>query len=178
MRKIIYLFIFFTSLSFSQGAEFKFNINGFTDFIVTPVEGKSAEELYKKTVDWIVVNYKNPKKSILEQTENKFIKLEGFSNKLLLFNNSGKNYYDAKYQIEISFKDGKYKFDVILVNLLNTKSKPEMELNDMSEYYKKDGDLKTSYKYFPDNFALFFNELNTDLKKYILDLEETKKNDW
>ncbi len=178
MRKIIYLLILVSSFSFSQGAEFKFSVNGFTDFVVTPVEGKSATELYKKTIDWILTTYKNPKKANLEQIENKFIRIEGFADKLLLFNNSGKNFYDAKYQIEISFKDGKYKFDVISVNLLNTKSKPEMELNDMSEYYKKDGGLKTSYKYFPDNFAQFFNNLNNDLKKYILNLEETKKNDW
>ncbi len=178
MRKIIYFIVLLSTISFAQGTEFKFTINGFTDYVVTPIQGKSAEELYKKTLEWILITYKNPKKVIVKQADNDFITIESFSNKLLLFNTNGKNYYDAKYQIEISFKDGKYKFDVISVNLLNSKNKSDMDLKDLSEYYKKDGSLKTSYKYFPDNFAQFYNDLNNNLKDYLLDLTIDKKNDW
>jgi hypothetical protein len=54
MRKIILTSsLLMTILGFSQETEFKFTKDGFTDYVVTPVENKTAAELYKKTIDWV-----------------------------------------------------------------------------------------------------------------------------
>ena len=144
MKKIIYFLlatISISNLSFSQETEFKFDKEGFTDFVVTQCEGKTQVELYKKALDWVSVTYKNPKEVIKAQIENDYIRIEGSSNSLICLNILGKKYNNATYQIEISFKDGKYKFDVTSVNLLGTNSEPKMELQNMNEYYKSNGEI-------------------------------------
>ena len=91
----------------------------------------------------------------------------------------GKKYYDADYTIEISLKDGKYKFDVISVNLLGTNSDPKMELSNMNEYYKSNGQIKSNYKYFPEVFPAYFNQLNKELFDFISSENiPSKKSDW
>lgn len=178
MKKILFALLI-SGFCFAQETEFSFTKNGFTDYVVREVAGKTKEELYKKAIDWVSVTYKNPKEVLKAQIENEYIRITGFSSNLLLFNAMGKRYYDADYTIEISFKEGKYKFDVISVNLLGTNSEPKMELSDMSEYYKSNGQIKSNYKYFPDNFANFFNNLNKDLFEFLSsDNIPSKKNDW
>ena len=78
MKKILLLVLLtFSTLSFGQETEFKFTKNGFTDFVVTTIENKTQQELYKKTLDWIQVTYKNPKEVLLAQIENDYIRFEG-----------------------------------------------------------------------------------------------------
>lgn len=180
MKKIILLLaMFFSLLGFSQETEFKFTKDGFTDFVIIPVENKNQSELYKKAIDWVAVTFKNPKEVIKVQIENDYIRIEGFSKELLCFNSMGKAFYDANYLIEISFKDGKYKFDVLSITLLNTKSDPNVQLTNMNEYYKENGAIKGTYKYFPEIIPTYFNKLNTELKEFLLsDNIPSKKNDW
>lgn len=178
MKKII-VALLFGFLGFAQETEFKFSKEGFTDFVVTEVPGKTQSELYKKAIDWVAVTYKNPKEVIKAQIENDYIRITGFSDNLLLFNAMGKKYYSSDYTIEISFKDGKYKFDVTSVNLLGTNSEPKMELQNMDEYYKSNGQIKSTYKYFPDTFPKFFNDLNKELEAFLKsDSIPSKKSDW
>ena len=112
MKKIV-LALLIGFCGFAQETEFKFSKEGFTDFVVTEVPGKTQSELYKKAIDWVAVTYKNPKEVIKAQIENDYIRITGVSDNLLLFNAMGKKYYSADYTIEISFKDGKYKFEVL-----------------------------------------------------------------
>ena len=178
MKKIVLALLIGFS-GFAQETEFKFSKEGFTDYVVTEVPGKTQSELYKKAIDWVAVTYKNPKEVIKAQIENDYIRITGVSDNLLLFNAMGKKYYSADYTIEISFKDGKYKFDVTSVNLLGTNSEPKMELQNMNEYYKSNGEIKSTYKYFPDTFPKFFNDLNKELEAFLKsDAIPSKKNDW
>ena len=102
MKKYILLFFLFsTIIGFAQETEFKFSKKGFTDFVVVECENKTQSELYKKTLDWVAVNYNTPSDVIKGQIENDYIRIEGFSKDLVA--------NGTRYQIEISFKDGKYK---------------------------------------------------------------------
>lgn len=160
-----------------------------TDFVVTQVEGKTATEIYKKAIEWIKVTYKNPDKVILSTIENEYIRFEGSSNAFYSVTTIlGKTYYPAKYQIEINIKDGKYKFDLIAMEILTPASQVssggwganalfnsnlKKEFLDKS-FYKKDG---TPNKFFKDaiiDVPTYFNELN---KSLIQTIRSTVKKD-
>ena len=72
-----YLLLLFVSINIYSQTEFKFDKDGFTDFIVGECEGKSQSELYKKAIEWISINYKNPKEVIKATIENDYIRIEG-----------------------------------------------------------------------------------------------------
>lgn len=179
MKKLFLLLLLASNFIWGQETEFKFSKERFTDYVVIDCPGKTQAELYKKAVEWVMVNYKNPNEVLKAKIENDYFRINGFSRNLLCFNGMGKTFYDAEYQIEVSFKDGKYKFDVVAVSLLNTKSDPKIELQNMSEYYKEDGKIRGTYKYFPEVFPVFFNDLNKSLKDFIISGGvDSKKSDW
>lgn len=178
MKKLFYAIILFTSLGFSQSKEFIFTPEGITDFLVIDVPGKTAAQLYSQTINWINTYYSNPESVIKGKIENDYIRFVGTSSDIIVLNSMGKSNYSGKYQIEVSFQDNKYKFDVISLDLLNTQSDPVMTMTDMSVYYKKDGKLKGIYKYYPDSFTSFFNDLNKKLFDYLSENSIKIKKDW
>lgn len=181
MKKIIYLLlatITISNSSFCQETEFKFKIEGFTNFVVTQCEGKTQAELYKKALDWVSVTYKNPKEVIKAQIENEYIRIEGSSKDIICMNAMGKNYFDAKYQIEISFKDGKYKFDIIEIEQFAANQWRNLNLTDLSVFFDKNGNIKNMYKCFPETLTNYFNQLNLNLNNFLNNKESTKKNEW
>ncbi|WKL47634.1 DUF4468 domain-containing protein [Flavobacterium pectinovorum] len=193
MRKLLLLMIFASNIINAQETEFTFDSNkGMTDFIVVPVEGKTAPEIYKKIIEWIKVTYKNPDKVILSTIENEYIRFEGSSETLYAVNITmlGKTYYNSKYQIEISIKDNKYKFDLIGMQNYYPKSQysaggwtdniifnTNTEKEGLSTFYKKSGDLKSMWKYLPE-VPTYFNDLNKSMFDYIKNLTAKKNNDW
>jgi hypothetical protein len=175
MKKILLgLLILFGFYSNAQETEFTFTAEkGMTDFIVTPVVSKTAPEIYKKVIEWLKINYKNPNEVILSTIENEYIRFEGVSD-------ISKS--KSKYQIEISIKDGKYKFDLISLQVyvgpnqmgtpvgwnnyyvnFNTNSTKESREN----MYKNDGSYKSWCKNTPE-IPAFFNELNKSLSESIV----------
>lgn len=185
MKKLLILLLFISITSSAQETEFTFNSErGMTDFIVTPVEGKTAPEIYKKIIEWIKVTYKNPDKVILSTIENEYVRFEGSSETLYALNIFGKkNYQNVKYEIEISIKDNKYKFDLVGfqifsetigwtqfdVFIVNT-SKKGIEF-----FYKTDGSLRNAFKYLPE-VPIYFNDLNKSLSESFS--TTVKKSDW
>jgi hypothetical protein len=184
MKKLLFILLSISvSVATAQEAEFTFNNErGMTDFIVTPVEGKSAIEIYKKIIDWIKVTYKNPNEVILSTIENEYVRFEGISDI---------STFKCKYQIEISIKEGKYKFDLIglqvyvgpnqsgvpvgwndfkAVNFIKNSTKESLE-----NMYKKDGTYRAWCKYTPD-IPTYFNNLNKSLSESIV--STVKKSDW
>ena len=183
MKQIVYLLLATISIlnfSFSQETEFKFDKEVFTDFVVTQCEGKTQAELYKKALNWVSVTYKNPKEVIKAQIENDYIRIEGASKDLVCFNILGnKSCNTSKYTIEISFKDGKYKFDLLgNIQYLYEGGWAEVRLDKTNLYYNKKGEIRSNYKYFPE-IANYLNSLNIELKDFLLsDQIPSKKSDW
>jgi hypothetical protein len=159
---ILFLSLSISLYGYSQETVFKFTKDGFTDFIVSNCENKTQSEIYKKTIDWISLNYKNPKEVIQSQIENEFIRFEGVSDDLVCANGMKKMCYTSKYLIEISIKEGRYKFDVISIKQLGNGNWYDVEINNLEKYYNKNGEPKTVYKYYP-NIADFFNSINKSL---------------
>jgi len=93
---------------------FYFTPDGLTDYVIMNVPSKSAVDLYKKTIEWVAVTYKSPKDVILSQIENEYIRIEGVDKAMWAIKMLGlSDNVMCRYQIEISFKDNKYKFDVL-----------------------------------------------------------------
>lgn len=191
MKKLQLLFLFLTGIMSAQETQFTFdNTKGMTDFIVVNVESKSATEIYKKVIEWIKVTYKNPDKVILSTIENEYVRFEGSSSAVYPVNVPlmGKSYLESKYQIEISIKEGKYKFDVIGMENYNSPSQysrggwiPNTVFNGNSDkefldkiIYKKDGTLRSYYKFIND-VPEYFNDLNKSLVESVT--ATVKKND-
>lgn len=191
MKKLQLLFLFLSGIMSAQETKFTFdNSKGMTDFIVVNIESKSATEIYKKVIEWIKVTYKNPDKVILSTIENEYVRFEGSSSAVYPVNVPlmGKSYQDTKYQIEISIKDGKYKFDLIgMENYIspsqysrggwtpNTLFDKNVDKEYLDKFiYKKDGTIRSYYKYIND-VPVYFNDLNKSLVESITAI--VKKND-
>jgi hypothetical protein len=187
MKKILLAFLFITGLTNAQETDFKFTKEGFTDYAVGTVPNKKASEMYKKALDWVSVTYKNPKEVIKAQIENDYIRIEGGKSNMLCVKSLGITLCnDARYQIEISFKDEKYKFDVIKLEQYTAPSKysvtsgwSEVSLADTKAYFKENGDIRNLFKLYPEAFENSFNSLNTSLKEFLIsDTIPSKKTDW
>ena len=184
MKKIALGFFMVLSLySNAQETEFTFTADkGMTDFIVTSVEGKTAPDIYKKVIDWIKVTYKNPSDVMLSTIENEYVRFEGITNEI--------DNKKSKYQIEITIKDGKYKFDLISLlyydrtiqmgtpvgwnnyygNFISNSSKESSK-----DKYKKDGSYKVWWRNTPVEVPAYFNNLNKSLSESII--STVKKSD-
>lgn len=164
-----------------------------TDFLVISCEGKTKEELYKKTIEWISKTYNKPSEVIKSQVENDYIRFQGIS----------KNEYcrkpmvliceDLRYEIEISVKDGKYKFDVVSLESAITDKKYDLaglassrttgwsnaEIKKGWTNFKSNGEVRDQYKDTMPKVARYINALNKSLHDYIYNQNETaKSNDW
>lgn len=173
MKKIVLgLLILLSFYSNAQETEFTFTADkGMTDFIVTPVEGKTAPEIYKKVIDWIKITYKNPDKVILSTIENEYVRFQGMGNTGLLkfYRWGGVFTPDNRFTIEISIKDGKYKFDLIDFEGYNGTywSPVECFLLINEKCYNNKSEFKKDYKFYieiPD----YFNKLNLNIKESVL----------
>jgi hypothetical protein len=185
MTKIIYILLVtvsITNLSFSQENKFTLTKEGLTDFIVTPVENKTAIQIYNKTIEWISKTYKDPKEVIKAEIINDYIRIEAVSNSLICINAAGSKICNpTTYMIEISVKDGKYKFDVLDLSQFSTQSNSwflfKFDAEQMKTAYDKKGELKKYCIYYPE-IPEYFNSLNESLKNFILEKNSTTKKDW
>ncbi|WP_233881834.1 DUF4468 domain-containing protein [Tenacibaculum piscium] len=154
---------------------FEYNQLGLTDYVVTNIDSVSQEQLFERTINWIKETYKNPEKVIKTKIGNEKVRIEGFQdnticNKIFLSTFC----YGAKYTIEISVKDGKYKFDPtnLTYRIPYTKSGPEPSVNNISfnsgqVFYNRKGRLKSVSNSVPRSIEDLFNSLNLSLKNYV-----------
>ncbi len=189
MKKTLFLFILFSGLVFGQSStEFALSKDGITDYVVVEVPENTKEDLYRKTIEWVNRTFDTPKEVIKGQIENDYIRIEGIKKGMFLLYFMGKQSSDdGRYQIEISFKDNKYKFAVIGIEQYIEPSqynpvrgwKTIDFVKNNNFYFEKDGTLKKKYNGYqkiPD----YFNSLNNSLKEYIINgkTDGSKKDDW
>lgn len=174
MKKLI-LFILITTLGYAQETKFTFKKEGLTDYVVTEVPG-TQNEIYSKAINWIKENYKNPEEVIKMSIENEKVRFQGLKSNFNCMKAMGSTMCsDAIYTIEVSFKDGKYKFDAVELVITSGGKSFTPDLNDLSIYYKKNGELPKSSESVPASYENLFNDLNESLKQYV---SGTKKSDW
>ncbi len=157
---------------------------GLSPFIVVKAEGKTKEELYKKTIEWINKSYNKPSEVIKAQVENDYIRFQGVSKDKYCFTNIFTMCSDIRYEIEVSFKDGKYKFEVLKLEdyYKDTKgfgSWSEVKYKDSWTHFKNTGEVRKMYADNVKQITAFFDELSKNLYDYIYNQNETaKSNDW
>lgn len=175
MKKIILSFsFFFFSFCYSQQDSFVMNDKEFTDYVVLSFPDKTAKELYTETIKWINKTYKKPDEVILGKIEDQYLRFEGskspFACKKILGSYTCE---DGRYQIEVSFKDQKVKFDVIKIETyrkydgFNAPGWEDFNMSDTSFYYKN-GKIRSMYKSYPESFTKNINEIKDSLINYII----------
>lgn len=162
--KIVLLMTFLVSTSFAQDAEFKFSKEGLTDFVVGSFQG-SSKDLYKYTLAWVKEN----KFKEMNLVENEKITFQGNQDNFICSKAGGTTVCNAaNYTIEISIKEGRYKFDVTEVSLFDKKATSTLvDLNDFSQYYDKEGNLKKYMNDVPGAYEGLFNGLNKNLLAFM-----------
>lgn len=160
---------------------FNFGRSNITEYLVMKVDSIRKEELYKLINDWIKNTYRDPKKAIKAAFENEKIRIEGFTNGFA-------KKYAVRHTIEISVREGRYKFDPIALDyyipslayeldwgFMTTKhdsgdyfiSIPINDKEQFNSYYNQNGYLKVKYRRFPPSIEKLFNDLNQSLFYYI-----------
>lgn len=176
-KTILFLAIIISVFGFSQNispTKYEITKDGFTDYIVSEVPGKTKEEIYTKTLEWINKNYQNPEKVIMGKVENDYIRIEGIESNLFCI---PADCQDGKYQIEISFKDGKYKFDVISLHQ-KISDWIVVDFNQNKSFYFDSNGLKKKFDKY-QSIPAYFNTLNKSLSDYISGTEiQSNKNNW
>ena len=120
MKKLIILSaILFSGVTYGQ--KLVLTPNGLRDslnreksYVVLNIEGKSTKQLYDNTVKYINKNYTHPKEAIKGQADGEYLKYvtqvtDSISFKRCFLTEK----YDMDYTIELNFKDGKVKFEII-----------------------------------------------------------------
>jgi len=88
------------------------------NYVIIPVEGKSANELYSTALKYIQKTYKNPELVIKGNIENEYLKFDTHAKDFIVVKNSFlKTPFSADYTCELSFKDGKVKFEIVSIEI-------------------------------------------------------------
>jgi hypothetical protein len=124
--KKLFLFTFITILStFTYGQKINVTPEGIRDlnsnektFVVLNVEGMTSKQLYDNALKYIYKNYKNPDEVIKGKIEGEYLKFITHISSFLSVNNSGANILiDANYTVELNFKDGKVKYEIVSLDM-------------------------------------------------------------
>lgn len=124
MKKIIFIFfILFCNLSFGQS--FIVTPNGLRDaqdleksYVVIKVDSMTARQLYDNAMRYIAFNYKNPDNVIKSKVEGEYLKINTRGINICVIGKQ--TLVDGKYTTEISFKDGKVKYEIIELEMYTT----------------------------------------------------------
>ena len=178
MKKIILLLTVSLSINiFAQGIpQLELKQTG-VESIVVDVDGKNASELYNKALNWVQETYKNPDEVLKAKIENDKIRLNGYSDSSWHMDSFGlKNtYYGYKYTIEASFKDGKYKFDYLINELID----PKGEFNfSYDAFWKKNGTLRKQFVASVKEINEEMNKLSQSYYEYVSGKTQKKNDDW
>ena len=149
-------------------------------YVVIDVEGKSAQELYDRAREYIIRTFKNPDLVEKGAIDNEYLRYNTYADGVTTIPIPLNNLvYGASYSVELAFKDGKVKHEVILLELDsdgNTLGFQPQRLAMGWWLYSKKGKLKL-----PKNKAeieAYFESIVADLAAYLRGTSETDDDDW
>jgi len=169
MKRMIILVIA-TILSmngFAQNAQFIVTKDGLRDandetknFVVIEVENVTAKELYDRSVKYVQEVYKNPDNVIKGSTNGEYLRIHTFVPSFMRYNNSGaKISIDADYYVELRFKDGKVRYEIVNLSMKGSGINSKYEV-------KFSGGIMSGYIIYKNNGDLFKKEAKTDIEDY------------
>ena len=81
---------------------------------------KTAEQNYNNVLKYINKTYNNPKEAIKANISFEYLKFDTFISDFLITKNGiSKDTNDARFSIEISFRNDKVKFEVVSLSIYN-----------------------------------------------------------
>ncbi len=140
------------------------------------VDDLSASEIYMKSLDWVQETYKNPNEVLKANIENNKIRIDGFSPDALSFKNMVVVNWGVSYTLEISFKDGRCRYDYD-INYF-TGSDGGRTVITYVDFYKKNGDIRKSYLPAVSSLENTINDLLLNYYNYITGKTDAANEDW
>lgn len=126
MKKIFFLIaLFISALGYGQKlivmpTGLKDSANSEKTYVILSVDGLTAKQLYDNAIKYVNKTYKNPDEVIKGKIESEYLKINTYASKFLFTKNGGvKVFFVAKYATEMSFKDGKVKYEIIDLEMYN-----------------------------------------------------------
>jgi len=206
MKKLLLILLCLPMIGFGQISSFEFSKqrSAFPNqYVVLELDSLSTEDLYDRTLEWIVVIA--PKLgsdpvsladntnsiSIKNKIENLYIKMEGvISANLECYYHSVwpiAGYTDLRYHIEFAFKENKVKFDIIniqyyisQVTIYHQMGWADLNL-EHSNMYKKNGKIKQDKLEQTNRMIEYFNGLALSLYNHLetpIEKNTSEEDDW
>lgn len=145
--------------------------------IVVEVVSMNASEIYQKAQNWVKETYKNPDQVLKADISNEKIRIDGFSNDAWWFKSLGiKQSMDMEYTLEISFKDGKYRFEFFVGQFYVNGGKKA--LYSYKSFYKRSDEVRKMYSDAVPSLELTMNSLSQSLYNYVSGTAANEDNDW
>lgn len=118
--KLLSVMAFLMISLLTYGQKYVVTPNGLRDssdiektYLVIICEGKTAKELYDNAIKYIQQNYKNPQEVIKGQIEAEYLSFDTYCSECISFKRGALNpRFNAHYRTELSFKDGKVKYEI------------------------------------------------------------------
>ena len=169
MKKLVVLFVS-TVLSmsvFSQSAHFVVTKDGLRDgndetknYIVIDVENVAAKELYDMAIKYVQEAYKSPDNAIKGNTQGEYLRIHTFASEFVRYNNSGVRIpVDADYAIELRFKDGRVRYEIVNLTMKGSGKNSNYEM-------KFSGGIMSGYVIYKSNGELFKKDAKDDVENY------------
>lgn len=178
MIKLLFLPLLLVScLSFAQDVpKLKLTPTG-VEAIVVNVDTLKADHLFKNAVNWVQETYKNPEKVLKAKIDNEKIRVDGFAKNAWWYKTLGlKMNYDMEYSIEVSFKDGKYRFEFI-VGQFYTDGGQKFYAN-YSSFFKSSGEVKGVYSEAVPSLEETMDNLSLSFYNYVTGVKTKKDSNW
>lgn len=178
MKKLLVIPLLLTAfLSFAQDVpKLKLTPTG-VEAIIVNVDSLKADYLFKKAVNWVQETYKNPDKVLKTKIENEKIRVDGFANNAWWYKTLGmKMSYNMDYSVEVSFKDGKYRFEFV-VGQFYTDSGQKFLAN-YSSFFKSSGEVKGVYSEAVPSLEETMNNLSLSFYNYVTGVKTKKDSSW
>ncbi|KKN36664.1 hypothetical protein LCGC14_0771310 [marine sediment metagenome] len=174
---LVALTVLFTNWTFGQGIDqLKLTPLG-VEAIVVELDSSKASDIYKKSLVWLQETYKNPDEVLKANIENEKIRINGFANNAWSFKALGmEQFMDMEYSVEISFKDGKYRFDYTIGQFYTNAG--TKALYTYSSFYKKNGEVRKMYQDAVPTLELTMNSLSQSFYNYASGITTEKDDDW
>lgn len=126
--------------------------------MVLEIDGKSTLELYNLAIGYINETYENPNAVIKGKVAGEYLRFSGYDANFMMYNNSGvKIPIQVDYQIELRFKDGKVRYEIIELDMRGSKSGIGVKFS---------GGVMSGYIIYKNNGSLFKPETKADIERY------------
>lgn len=167
----------FCTISFAQDfPKLKLTPNGVEPIIVN-TDSLKATDLFKNALNWVQETYKNPEEVLKAKIENEKIRIDGFAQNAWWYKSLGmKQNYNMEYSVEISFKDGKYKFEYIIGQFFIDAG--QKVLYDYKTFFKKTGEIRSAYADAVPSLEETMNNLSLNFHEYVTGKSKKKDDKW